>query len=226
MLTFLRRHFLTGLLAISPLAITAWILWRFYEFISGTMRPWVQRLPALHETYPEFFLTFAGFVIFVLLITLIGVFTRNLIGVAFFRLIEGLVQQIPVVKSMYSGTKQIAGVFLQDRRTAFQKVVLFEYPRRGVFSMGLVTRDEASDPLVNIFLPTTPNPTSGFMLLVPREDLREVHISVEEAIKLIVSGGSIMTVEQAAQISADARGLAVSQTVAALTEPENEVDHD
>ena len=218
MLSFLRKHFLTGLLAISPLAITAWILWRFYELVSATMRPWLGRLPALQETYPDFFLTFVGFVIFILLITLIGVFTRNLIGVAFFRLVEGLVQQIPVVKSMYSGTKQIATVFLQDRRTAFQKVVLFEYPRRGVFSMGLVTRDEETDPLVNIFLPTTPNPTSGFMLLVPREDLREVHVTIEEAIKLIVSGGSIMTSAEAEQISADARGLAAAQAGSSLTE--------
>jgi len=197
---FLQRHFLTGLLSITPLVITTWILWRFYVLISSTMRPWLQRIPAVTETYPEFLLTFIGLVVFLLLITLVGLFTRNLIGIAFFRVLERFFEQIPVVKSVFSAIKQIAEVFLQDRRTAFQKVVLFAYPRQGLFSIGFVTRDEAENRLVNVFLPTAPNPTSGFMLLVPREELRELGIPVEEAIKLIVSGGSIMTAAQAAQV--------------------------
>jgi uncharacterized membrane protein len=197
MLKFWQKHFLTGLLAITPLAITAWILWRFYELISATMRPWVERVPYLAENYPDFYLTLVGLLIFILLISLVGMFTRNLIGVAFFRLVERLINRIPVVKSVFSTSKQIAGVFLQDRRTAFKKVVMFEYPRRGLFSMGFVTRDAHEDPQVNVFLPTTPNPTSGFMLLIPRDELTELSIPVEEAIKLIVSGGSIMTPEQA-----------------------------
>lgn len=194
---FMQRHFLTGLLAITPLAITSWILWHFYSFISATMRPWLAKLPALSETYPEFFLTFIGVIIFILIITLIGVFTRNLIGVAFFRLLERFFQRIPVVKSLFSATKQIAEVFLQDRRTAFKQVVLFEYPRRGLLSVGFVTRDEPEDQMISVFLPTTPNPTSGYMLLVPRDQARELSLGVEEAIKLIVSGGAIMTPEQA-----------------------------
>jgi len=197
---FLQRHFLTGLLSITPLVITTWILWRFYVLISATMRPWLQRIPAVTETYPEFLLTLIGVIVFVLLITLVGLFTRNLIGIAFFRVLERFFEQIPVVKSVFSAIKQISEVFLQDRRTAFQKVVLFAYPRQGLFSIGFVTRDEAENRLVNVFLPTAPNPTSGFMLLVPREELRELPIPVEEAIKLIVSGGSIMTADQAGQI--------------------------
>ena len=81
MLGTMRKHFLTGLLALAPLAITAWILWRFYALISGTMRPWLERLPALSDAYPEFFLNFVGFVVIVLLVMLVGLFTRNLIGV-------------------------------------------------------------------------------------------------------------------------------------------------
>ncbi len=88
MIKFLQRHFLTGMLAITPLVITSWILWRFYEIISATMRPWLLHLPALSEAYPDFFLTLIGALVFVLLITLVGMFTRNLIGVAFFRLLE------------------------------------------------------------------------------------------------------------------------------------------
>ncbi|MBU8871461.1 MAG: DUF502 domain-containing protein [Gemmatimonadales bacterium] len=203
MIKFWRKHFLTGLLAITPVAITAWILWRFYTMISATMRPWVQRVPYLADNYPEFYLTLVGALSFFLLISLVGMFTRNLIGVAFFRLMERFIERIPVVKSVFSASKQIAGVFLQDRRTAFKKVVLFEYPRRGLFSLGFVTRDAEEDAQVNVFLPTTPNPTSGFMLMIPREDLSVLSIPVEEAIKLIVSGGSIMTSEQASRIAAE-----------------------
>ncbi len=197
MLNFLRRHFLTGLLSITPLAITSWILWRFYNLISVWVQPWVMKVPGLGETYPEFVLTLIGFAVFALLITLVGLFTRNLIGMAFFRLVERFFARIPVVKSLFSATKQLSEVFLQDRRTAFQKVVLFQYPREGLFSIGFITRDESNEKLVNVFLPTTPNPTSGYLLLVPRQDVRILDIPVEEAIKLIVSGGAIMTRQQA-----------------------------
>lgn len=210
MYKFLQRHFLTGLLSITPLVLTTWILWRFYVLISSTMRPWLARVPAITETYPDFLLTIIGVLVFLLLITLVGLFTRNLIGIAFFRVLERFFEQIPVVKSVFSAVKQIAAVFLDDRRTAFQKVVLFAYPRRGLYSMGFVTRDEADDPLVNVFLPTTPNPTSGFMLLVPRGELAQLDIPVEEAIKLIVSGGSIMTPDQADQIRRHANIQSIS----------------
>lgn len=197
---FLQRHFLTGLLAMTPLVITSWILWRFYQIISATMRPWLARVPALSDAYPEFFGTLIGVVVFVILITLVGLFTRNLVGVAFFRLLERFFKQIPVVKSLFSGVQQIAGVFLQDQRKAFKEVAVFAYPRPGLYSLGFVTRDEESDDLITVFLPTAPNPTSGYMLLVPRAEIRTVDIPIEEAIKLIVSGGSIMTAAQAAKI--------------------------
>jgi uncharacterized membrane protein len=214
---FLQRHFLTGLLAITPLVITSWILWRFYLLIEATMRPWLNRIPAITETYPDFLLTFFGVVVFILLITLVGLFTRNLIGIAFFRLLERFFQQIPVVKSVFSAVKQIAEVFLRDRPTAFQKVVLFAYPRQGMFSIGFVTRDEPGQDLVNVFLPTAPNPTSGFMLLVPRQELTELAIPVEEAIKLIVSGGSIMTADQALEVG---RGTGLIAAVTSSSPPD------
>ena len=210
MIKFLQRHFLTGLLAITPLAITSWILWRFYVLVSATMRPWLQRIPAITETYPEFLLTFFGVVVFVFLITLVGLFTRNLIGIAFFRVLERFFEQIPVVKGVFSAIKQIAEVFLRDRRTAFQKVVIFAYPRQGLYSIGFVTQDEPENSLVNVFLPTAPNPTSGFMLLVPRGELVELGIPVEDAIKLIVSGGSIMTAEQARLVGHNVGQLAAA----------------
>lgn len=184
----------------TPLVITSWILWRFYQIISATMRPWLARVPSLSDAYPEFFGTLIGVVVFVVLITLVGLFTRNLVGIAFFRLLERFFQQIPVVKSLFSAVQQIANVFLQDQRKAFKEVAVIAYPRPGLYSLGFVTRDEERDDLVTVFLPTAPNPTSGYMLLVPRTEMRTVDIPIEEAIKLIVSGGSIMTTDQAAQI--------------------------
>ncbi len=207
MLRFLRRHFLTGLLALAPLGITSWILWRFYVIVSVTMRPWLQRVPSLTETYPDFFLTLIGAGVVFCLIVLVGMFTRNVIGGAFFRMLEGFFTGIPVVKSVFSATKQIASVFLQDRRTAFQKVVLFSYPRSGMYSLGFTTHDSVDANLVSVFLPTTPNPTSGYMLLLPRSQVFELGLSVEEAIKLVVSGGAIMTSDQVQQISSGLASL-------------------
>lgn len=204
MLGFLKKHFLTGLLAMTPVAITGLILWRFYLLISNTMRPSLARLPALSEAYPDFLLNMIGFAVFLLLITLVGIFTRNLIGMAFFRLVERVIERIPVVKTIFTAIKQMSEVLLRDRRTAFQKTVLFQYPRPGIYCLGFVTRDEPDNPLVNVFLPTTPNPTSGFLLILPRAELAEVPFPVEEAIKLVVSGGAIMTPEQAAVISGKA----------------------
>jgi len=161
------------------------------------MRPWVGRIPALNETYPDFLLTLIGAAVLILFVTVVGVFTRNLIGMAFFRVLERFIQRIPVVKSVFSTVQQISAVLLREQRQAFQKVVLLEYPRRGLYSLGFITHDAGQDNLMAVFLPTAPNPTSGYMLMVPHADVVAVDIPVEEAIKLIVSGGAIMTAAQA-----------------------------
>ncbi len=206
MLKFLQRHFLTGLLAVTPLAITSWILWRAYLLVSATMRPWLDRVPSLTETYPDFFLTLIGAAVVFGIIVLVGLLTRNVIGRAFFGLLDRMFTGIPVVKSVFLATRQIAEVFLQDRRTAFQKVVLFTYPRPGMYSLGFTTHECGDPALVSVFLPTTPNPTSGYMLLVPRDQVCELELSVEEAIRLVVSGGAIMTRDQVREIG---RGMSM-----------------
>ncbi len=199
-MSVIRQHFLTGLLALTPLAVTGWILWRFYLLVDRTVRPGLEKIPGLSNTYPDFVLTVLGFIAFVILIILVGLFTRNLIGVAFFRLVERLVNRIPIIKGIFTAVKQISEVFLKDQRTAFQKVVLFEYPRRGLYSLGFITQDDPDIDLVNVFLPTTPNPTSGYLLLVPRDQAWILPITVEEGIRLIISGGSVMTKQQGRQL--------------------------
>ncbi len=211
MLKVLRGYFLTGLLAVTPLAITLWILWRFYLLIDSTLRPWLQRIPSLRDTYPDFFLTVIGFISFLLLITLIGVFTRNLIGIALLNLVDRTMQRIPVVKNLFTATKQIAEVFRADRRSAFKQVVMFEYPRRGIYSLGFVTSDNRDDPLLSVFLPTTPNPTSGYMLLVPRSNAQILPIPIEDGVKMIISGGAVIDEVQRELLRATARDLAANE---------------
>ena len=205
MLRWLQRHFLTGLLAVAPVALTVWVLVKFYELIDATMRPWLQRIPHLTETYPDLALTIIAFFAFLLVIVLVGLATRSLVGVALLNLVERLIERIPVVKTIFVATKQIAEVFLTDQRSAFKQVVIFEYPRQGTFSIGFVTRDHPDHAMLNIFLPTTPNPTSGYMLLVPRSQAEVLPFSVEEGIKIIISGGSVMTDQHAVALNEAAR---------------------
>ncbi|MBC8423013.1 DUF502 domain-containing protein [bacterium] len=188
----LRQHFLTGLLTVTPLVITGWILWRFYRVVDGTLRPLLERIVFLRDFVPPFFLTLLGVLASLLLLVLIGMITRTLIGVAFFGLFERLINRIPIIKSIFSVTKQISGVLLADNRQAFQRVVMFEYPRRGIWSLGFITHDDPAREIVHVFLPTTPNPTSGFMLLVPRPDALVLPMTVEEGIRLIISGGAVV----------------------------------
>lgn len=207
MLRQFQRYFLTGLLAVTPLVITAWVLVKMYQLIDRVMRPWLQRIPGLTETYPDFALTTIAFLSFVILIVIVGLGTRSLVGRAFMNLIEAVIHRIPFVKTIFMATKQIASVFLTDKRSAFQKVVLFEYPRRHCYSIGFVTHDEPDHTMLNIFLPTTPNPTSGYMLLVPREQTVILPLTVEDGIKLIISGGSIMNEQQAQPLRQAAAAL-------------------
>jgi uncharacterized membrane protein len=212
--TRLQRYFLTGLLAITPLAITAWILVNGYELIDATLRPLLLRIPGLAGSYPDFVLTTIAFLALLLLIVLIGLATRSLVGMALLNLVERVIERIPVVKSIFMATKQIASVFLTDKRSAFQQVVLFEYPRPRCYSLGFVTYDQPGHGLLSIFLPTTPNPTSGYMLLVPRKDAIVLPMTVEEGIRLIISGGSVLPEPLTEPLAGAAATLAARATAA------------
>ncbi len=200
MIAFLRRNLLTGILAITPLALTLWVLWKLYGLIAGLLRPLLARLTFVSDHYPEFALTLLGVVAFVPVLVLLGLFTRNLVGRAFFNYVDQVFERIPLVKGLFATFKQIAGVFGSDQGRSFKQVVAVQFPHPGSLALAFVTRDEPDSDLVVVFLPTTPNPTSGFMLLVRRAEVQPVAISVEEAIKLVVSGGAIMSPAQVAAI--------------------------
>ncbi|MBU0741003.1 DUF502 domain-containing protein [bacterium] len=188
----LRQYFITGLLTVTPLAITGWILWRFYRVVDDALRPLLERIVFLREYVPPFLVTLLGVLVSLLLLVLIGLVTRTLIGVAFFGLFERIINRIPIIKSIFSVTKQISGVLLADNRQAFQHVVMFEYPRRGIWSLGFITHDDPQRDNLHIFLPTAPNPTSGFLLLVPRAEALILPMTVEEGIRLVISGGAVV----------------------------------
>jgi uncharacterized membrane protein len=201
----LRQYFLAGLLSVAPLVITGWVLLQIYRLVDGVTRPWLERIVALRQV-PGFILTLGGLTAFLLLILLAGVLMQNVFGVALFGLLERSLRRIPLLRVVFDTTKQIGEVVLNPQRNAFQKVVLFEYPRPRCWSIGFVTADDGRQELVAVFLATTPNPTSGFLLLLPRGELRMLPLSIEEGMRLVISGGALLTPDQARVLAAAADG--------------------
>ena len=200
--TRLRAYFITGIIVVAPLALTVYLVTVIVGFIDENV------LPLLGETWhPENYLPFAvpgiGVVIFVVAITFIGWLATGLIGRTVVSMGERLLERMPVVRSVYSVFKQIfETVFSHDSR-AFRDVVLISWPRPGCWAVGFATgstkgevRDAIGDDVVNVFLPTTPNPTSGYLLFLPKKDVIFLDMTVEQGIKLVISGG-VVTPEMA-----------------------------
>ncbi|MCK4535742.1 MAG: DUF502 domain-containing protein [Desulfuromonadales bacterium] len=205
----LKNYFLTGLLVVVPISLTflvvRWIVTFMDQFLG-------KFLPAAWQ--PDQLFGFRvpglGLAATLLLILLIGVLTANIFGRKLVNFYEHLVNKIPLVKGIYGLFKQVADTVISRDKGAFRKVVLLEYPRRDIWAVAFVTgvsegeiQEITSERLVNIFVPTTPNPTSGFYILVPEKDLIELDMSVEEAFKLIVSGGMVTPPDRRGQIEKD-----------------------
>jgi uncharacterized membrane protein len=192
----LRANFLTGLVVAAPIGITIWLAVQVISFVDQSVAGFI---PARYiEVYNQYGLPGSGVVIVVVLLTMIGFLTRNFLGRALLSYGERLVDRMPVVRSIYGALKQIFDAVIQQSSSSFSEVVLVEYPRRGIWAIGFVTsrtkgeiQNLTEDDVVNIFLPTTPNPTSGFLLFVPRRDIVTLHMTVEEGIKLVISGGLV-----------------------------------
>lgn len=189
----IRNYLLTGILVTAPISITVWISWQILQFFEATARHLV---PAAY--YPDIAIPGLGLLVVFLGLILIGAMTAGLMGRIFLKASERILNGMPVVRSLYGAIKQILETVLAQRATAFRKVVLVEYPRKGIWAVGFVsgsTQGEVKRELdrgtVNVFLPTTPNPTSGFLLFVPEPDVIELSMSIEEGIKLVVSGGIV-----------------------------------
>lgn len=198
-----RRAFLTGLLVLAPLGLTLWVFISLFRVIDGWIQPLLQRLPFIARLLPEGGIAGIGVLTALLVVMLVGLFAGNLIGRAFFGAIEALIARIPWIKPVYGAAKDISGVVFGDRSQAFRRVVLFEYPRRGIYSLGFVTNEAVTadgSGVLHVFLPTTPNPTSGFFLMVPSEDAIQLPIPIEDGVKLVVSGGAVVTAPNREQL--------------------------
>jgi uncharacterized membrane protein len=191
-----RRAFLTGLLVLAPLGVTAWVSVWLFRSIDDLVRPMILSVPGVADQLPPGGINGIGVVAAIVVVTVVGLFANNLLGRTFFGLIDSLLARIPWIKGVYGATKEISGVVFSDKGRAFRYVVLMEYPRRGMYSIGFVTGEPAHaghEEFVHVFLPTSPNPTSGFFLLVPRDDARRLDMAVEDGLKLIVSGGAVIS---------------------------------
>lgn len=184
----LKRYFFSGLLVVVPIALTVYILKLIIEF--------TDRLYPIVKHYLPFYVPGFGIIITFLIVMLVGVVTTNIVGRRAVALGERIIAGIPLVKDIYNSIKQIAVAIFSSEHKSFRRVVLIEYPRRGIYTMVFVTgraKDELCQKtgknLLNVFVPTTPNPTSGFYLMVPEEEVTDLSISVEEAFRLIISGG-------------------------------------
>lgn len=232
----LRNYFLTGLIIAGPVGITFYIIWWFINLIDAWVKPFV---PAryLPDTYLPFTVPGVGLIFSMTAIMLIGFFAANLFGRTLVGYSELMLDRMPVVRNVYRALKQIFETVLSKSSNSFQYVGLIEYPRRGLMAIVFVStettgeiknRADDGNGLLSVFLPTTPNPTSGFLLFVPKKDITILDMSVEEAAKLVISAGLVVPdvqQEQLQALAAEAKQAEKSEPAAeAGPEPEDKAE--
>lgn len=192
----MKRYFITGLLIWVPLGLTVWVL----KFLIGTMDQSLLLLP--DRLQPEQLLGMnvygIGTILTLLVVFITGLMTANIIGQKLLLFWEGILWRIPVVKSIYWGIKQVSDTIFSSNGEAFRKALLVQYPREGVWTIAFMTGHPGGDvanhlkgEYISIYVPTTPNPTSGFFLMIPKSDVIELDMSVDEALKYIISMGVV-----------------------------------
>ncbi|KFE33507.1 DUF502 domain-containing protein [Thioclava atlantica] len=195
----LRTSFFTGLIVVAPVGLTIWIMWTMAGWVDGWVLPLVPQ-----EMRPEHYIGInvrgIGVIIFLFFTVIVGWLAKGLFGRTMIRFGESIVDRLPLVRTVYNGLKQIAETVLSQSEAKFDRACLIEYPREGLKAIAFVSSSakgeiaataEEDDPLVSVFLPTTPNPTSGFLLFVPQSQVSYLDMSVEDAAKLIISAGLV-----------------------------------
>ncbi|MGB2201841.1 MAG: DUF502 domain-containing protein [Pseudooceanicola atlanticus] len=199
LLARLRSSFLTGIVVIAPVGLTIWLLWTLAGWVDGVVLPLVPQT-FQPEKYIGINLRGVGIIFFLVFTIIVGWIAKGLIGRSLIRYAETLVERMPFVRSIYSGAKQIAETVFAQTERSFEKACLVQYPRKGIWAIGFVSteakgevnqRAETGSPLMSVFVPTTPNPTSGFLLFFPKEDVIELDMTVEDAAKLVISAGLV-----------------------------------
>jgi len=195
----LRSSFLTGIVVIMPISLTIWLLWSIAGWVDSVVLPLVPQT-FRPEQYIGINLRGVGVIFFLFFTVLVGWIAKGLLGRSLLRFAENVVDQLPVVRSIYNGVKQIAETVFAQTERSFEKACLVQYPRRGIWAIGFVSteakgeinaRAETGSQLLSVFVPTTPNPTSGFLLYFPEEDVIELEMSIEDAAKLVISAGLV-----------------------------------
>ncbi len=196
-MTFLRRYLIAGLLVWVPLGITLLVVRLLVNWMDGTL----QLIPQHYR--PENLLGFSipglGVVLSILIVFVTGVLVANLFGRSLVGLWERLMARIPLVRSIYSGAKQLAETMFSDSGRSFRKVLLVEFPRPGLWSLAFLTCTDIGEAqrktgrdVINVYIPTTPNPTGGYFVMVPREDAVELDMSVDDGLKMLMSMGAVV----------------------------------
>ncbi len=194
-----RNAFLSGVLLLAPLVVTVWAFRKVVDLVGGSFRPFYEDLiPRALEGVPLLWDLLATAVV-VVLVTLFGFFSNYVLGKFFWSLAERTIQRIPGVGAVYNAVRQIVATFGSQNRSMFSQVVLVQYPRPSCWTIGFLTNRAQAEPqlragageLWTVFVPTTPNPTSGFLLMLPRAEVVELEMSVGDGMKMILSGGAV-----------------------------------
>ncbi|MGV6813322.1 MAG: DUF502 domain-containing protein [Brevirhabdus sp.] len=207
LLARLRTNFLTGLVVVVPIAVTLWLIWTFVGWIDSWVLPFVPDAyhpEILIDKYlgPDSGLNVrgVGVVVFLIFTVIVGWIAKGFLGRSFLAWGERMVDRMPIVRSLYNGLKQIAETVFAQSESNFDQACLVEYPRKGIWAIAFIStsakgeiarRVPPESDMVSIFLPTTPNPTSGFLLFVPKSDLIILDMTVEDAAKLVISAGLV-----------------------------------
>ena len=201
----MRTYFLTGVIVAAPISITVYVTWSIIEWFDEQFLPLIPDLPPhiAERLKLPFDLPFEipglGLIVALVGLTVIGFLTANLLGRSIVKFGERLVDRMPIVRGIYNVLKQLFETVLTDSSQAFQHAALVEYPRRGLYTIGFVAGDTRGEvvrrtelDMVSVYVPTTPNPSSGFILFIPREDVRVLDMTVEQAMKYVVSVGVVV----------------------------------
>lgn len=202
MFNVFKKSFITGLFLLLPLGVTAFVVNLLLQYIgepaSRVIFGWID-IGVRGQSAISGVLNLISMLVVLLLITGIGLISNYFFGKWIFSFAERLISRVPGINSIYSTIKQVVNTFGENRNTIFSKTVLIEYPRKGSYALGFVTsetqgetQDKTGEFVVNVFIPTTPNPTSGFLLLIPKKDLIELNMSITDGMKLVISGGVVV----------------------------------
>ena len=202
-----RAYFFTGILVTAPVSITFYMAYQIIMWIDNGVEKLLP--PQIKEYYNNIPFTIPGLGVLLLLVALIliGMFAAGFVGSFFVRLGDWIVKRMPVISSIYSLLKQVFETLFSNKNQSFRQVVLLEYPRKGIWILGFVSgntegevKSKINQDMLNIFIPTTPNPTSGFLIFVPKEDVIMLDMSVEDGLKFVVSCGIVLPKDKAQQL--------------------------